>query len=258
MANTSIQAQNGSVGGLPVPLVKLNSNTTQFGIHPVKIEHSNGTDSFFVYRYPTVTAVDLTQEQIEKGVYVEMAHYTRGKSPSRNIDKTESGYVVPAPQIGGANPLGNKWTRGGQHMDPADRPNHYRVTAQNELIPVFEYLKNRHVTMSIGYYDTTGNIQYVSLPVRRARNHANIYPGTAFMYSGRYQPYYFKFRYVMWDDEANNFVSGPWSRVVKLATKVHPFQVDAQASALLNRQVGVLSPMLNTTEVQCWIETRLP
>lgn len=258
MSQTSLTGQTTSSGGLPVPLVKLNTNTTQFGSHPLKIEHSNGSDNFVVYRYPTVTAVDLTQEQIEKGVYVEMAHYTRGKSPARNTSKSEAGYVVPAPQIGGINPLGNKWTRGGQHMESADRPNHYQVTAQNQLIPVFEYLKNRHAWMNVGYYDTNGNIQNVVLPVRKARNHASIYPGTSFMYSARYQPYYFKFRYVMWDDEANNFVSGGWSEVVKLATKLHPFQVDAQASALLNRQVGTLNPALNPAEVQCWIETRLP
>jgi len=97
------------------------------------------------------------------------------------------------------------------------------------------------------------------LKIRRARNHASNYPGKAFMYSAKYQPYYFMFRYVMKDKtDDRQWVSGPWSRVVKMAYKEHPFNVDAQASAIIGRQVGTVNPLLNVDEMQCWFETRLP
>jgi len=260
MANTSIQAQNGSTGGLPTPKVKLVTNDSTFGAHPVNIQHSDNAGTFKLYRYPTVVANDLTEQQIEDGVYVEMAHYVRGKSPSAyNTNKNEAGYVVPAPWIGGINPFNGDWTRGGHHNGTGDRPNHYQVLSINEEIPVFEYLHNRHIEKSVGYYDISGIPQWVVLKIRRARNHASNYPGKAFMYSAKYQPYYFMFRYVMKDKtDDRQWVSGPWSRVVKMAYKEHPFNVDAQASAIIGRQVGTVNPLLNVDEMQCWFETRLP
>lgn len=260
MANTSIQAQNVSTGSLPVPVVKLYTNHPLFGAAPASIEYDSGGGSYQLFRYPVVSAQDLTEEQIEKGVYVEMAHYIRGKSRANyNLRKNEAGYVVPAPFIGGVNPLDGRWTRGGVHVGSGDRPNHYLVTAQNEQIPVFEYLKNRHTLRTVNYIDTTGIIQGVKVltPKQGIRNNGYT-PGKAFMYSSQYRPYYFKFRYVMFDEVSNQWISGPFSRVVKLAHDQHPFNVDAQASAVQGRQVGNVSPLHQEEVMRCWFETRLP
>jgi hypothetical protein len=243
---------------LPVPHLKL---VTSDSVNPsgnVSIEYDNGTKNFTLVKYPIVTALDLSQEQIDKGVYVEMAHYRRGRGVT-DLGANEAGYAVPAPQIAGANPLGNRWTRGGSHIGSADRPNHYKVTSQNEQIQVWEYLKNRHFSFPIQYYDTVGGSnQITALIPRQGYRNVNSTPGKTYMYSSRYRPYYFMFRYIMWDDDANNWVSGPWSKVIKLTNEEHPFQVDGQQSAILGRQVGNISPLFNKDVMKCWFETRLP
>lgn len=266
MANTAVGITKKQSSQLPVPNLKLVHRNLQTGQDPVFItilDNSwNVSDKYELYRFPQIVATDLTQEQIDKGVYVEMVHYVRGMS--RYNLKKGAGYVVPSPWIGGANPLGNKWTRGGGHYSTGgtalpDRPNHYQMTAQNQVVNVHEYLHNRHMFVTTPYYDQTGTQQSIKLLSQVARVRTQSwYPGKSFMYSSRYTPYYFAFRYVMWDESTNQFISGPLTKTIKLTHQQHPFIVDAQQSAILGRQVGNVSALFNDHRMQCMFETRLP
>ncbi|MGL4977951.1 MAG: hypothetical protein ACRC5G_08045, partial [Cetobacterium sp.] len=84
MANTNINIFKNTTGGagLPIPKVKLltEGNTVQ-------IEFDRGTSLFTLKKAPIVTVQDLTQEQIDKGVYLEMLYYKRsGRSVKRDIN----------------------------------------------------------------------------------------------------------------------------------------------------------------------------
>lgn len=261
MANTSINSkQSSGAGGLPIPKVNLSGN---FNEQVVKVQHSSGTNAYNLYRYPTVTVMDLSDEQIEKGVYVEMLHYRTAKSLRPQFGQSrEAAYVVPAPQINGVNPMSgiiNGATRGGGYQDLADRPNLYKVTAHGEQIQVWEYLRNRHVFDTLAYTDATGNLSYQQVLVPTLRRRAfNNRSNSTFGYSGRYRPYYFTFRYVMVDEETGYPISGPESARIKLAHKVHPFKRNLQQSGVFGFTVNDIDPLFSVDQMACWFETRLP
>ena len=268
MAGTGSDFAVKSLGGLPAPKVQL------AGIESVKtqtVQHSKNTGTYVLWRYPMVSVMDLSPAQIEQGVYVEMLHYRPHKSPGTRdayTNSREAGYVVPVAQIGGVNPLagiGSGWTRGGSYNDSADRPNHYKVVGNQQQVPVWEYLHNRHDFMGVNYNNTAGTQSFVNLLCPTAnKRYGNYQPGKTFGYAGRYRPYYFCFRYIMFDDKANNWVSGPLSKIVKLTHKVHPFVRDYQASALIGRQANridpnfVVTPVTFVNDMACQFETRTP
>lgn len=253
-----------STGQLPVPTLKLVHANNQ-NIDPVAVPFLDNSGAvagdYKLFRFPQVVATDLTLAQIEKGVRVEMAHYIRPMS--RYNKKKGGGFVVPAPWIGGVNPIDGDFTRGGGHYNTAgaplpDRPNSYLVTGMNQVIPVHEYLANRHVLDITQYWDTAGVSQLVQTLSPVSRRRTQFYSaGRAFMYSGRYTPYYFAFRYSFRNDDGT-WTSGPYTKIVKLAHLQHPFDVDAQASALIGRQVGAVSPLFDVNLMSCHLETRLP
>jgi hypothetical protein len=204
---------------LPIPKLRL-QNDDGAGNNNVPIDWyvyagnaTGGQSSLF--HFPEVVANDLTQEQIDKGVYVEMLMYRRGKT--RTNSANEAGYIVPAPWIGGVNPLGNKWTRGGDssiHVSmgggvlAVDRPNHYQVTSQNQVIPVWQYLNNRFTRYMVKYRDSAGLDQVLECSCPSSRLKSVMYsPGGRFGYSAQYTPMYIAFRYVMWDEDSRQFIS---------------------------------------------------
>lgn len=260
MAGTGGSHSASSSGQLPTPKVQLVGTVDTAS---QTVEHSNGTGFYNLRRYPIVSAQDLTQTQIDQGVYVEMLHYRPHKSPTTaETNARESGYVVPVAQIGGVNPLagiGSGWTRGGSYTSSADRPNHYRVNAQNEQIPVWEYLKNRHFLFAVSYQNTANVQASVNLLIPTTNwRYANYAPGRTFGYSGRYRPYYFCFRYIMFDEAENQWVSSSLSKIVKLAHRVHPFRRDYAQSGVFGQTVNSIDPNFNVGEMACWFETRLP
>lgn len=256
---TSPQSLNFS---LPLPKLRLaGGDQTEL---TKDIEHTSGSATYRLKKYPTITAMDLSQEQIDKGVYVEMLHYVPHLSPATyRTHSKHAGYIVPVGQIGGTNPLlgiGTGWTRGGSYTDLADRPNHYKVSNINEVLPVWEYLKNRHVLRSVNYNDApTINSSSINLliPTQRIRT-AGVKATGTFGYSGQYRPYYFAFRYIMFDEKSNNWISGPLTRVVKLAHKIHPFSRNMTVTASQGMAYNDIDPLFNADEMACWFETRLP
>lgn len=257
---------------LPVPKVRLYPISPVDGSsNYVEVEYlDNGGNvggTYKLFNFPQVIASDLTDAQIKAGVYVEMVAYRRGKSPTDNNSghQVSGGYIVPSPWIGGVNPLNGRWSRGGGHTFSgigalnADRPNHYQVTAHNEIINVYEYLHNRYKTGTVLYRDTTANQQGLQMLIPSSRDRsANFYPSTRFAYSARHTPYYFAFRYVMWDEEARKWNSGPLSRVIKHVPKQHPFNYDAAASNTNGVPCCNISPNFDQFIFNCWFETRLP
>lgn len=271
MASTWIwTTPKASPASLPIPKVRL-QNDDGAGNNNVQIDwyvyagNSTGWQSY-LFHFPEVVANDLTQEQIDKGVYVEMMIYRRGKNKRNNAN--EAGYIVPAPWIGGVNPLGNKWTRGGDssiHSNmgggllAVDRPNHYQVISQNQVIPVWRYLNNRFTRLLVQYRDSAWLDQFLecSCPASRAKS-VMYSPGGKFGYSAQYTPMYIAFRYVMWDEESRQFISWPTSQKIKIAQRKHPFNFNPSASAIIGRPCVDINPLSTPEELQCWLETRLP
>jgi hypothetical protein len=258
MANTGIDFNSEKIG-LSTPKVRLQSHTAQ-SIEYVDLNSNSVGGTLKLIEYPEVVAMDLTQEQIEKGVYVEMVHYKRGRCASR-FKNEDSSYKIPVSWIGGVNLFQGSSTRGGAHYSAApnallgvDRPNHYKVNAINEVIPVWRYLHNRLHKSTVDYIDTLGNFNSTSI-----FTHDNQFKkfGRSFMYGANYTPYYFAFRYVMQNDDGT-FTTGALSRVLKLCTDQFAFIVDGKQSAILGRQVGSVHPFFNNDVFRVGWETRLP
>lgn len=182
----------------------------------------------------------------------------------------KAGYVVPSPWIGGVNPLEvelgmNLKTRGGSLKWPTtDRPNHYKLTKPNETINVWEYLNNRFKTAVIPYNNNvnaaTNSYLTCIIPISRSTYHGLNF-GKRFAYSPTYTPLYIAFRYITWDNTANDgkgdFISGPLSKVVKITSLYHPFVQnmisDTHTSCSINPKFTE-----NATHLKCTIETKLP
>ena len=219
-----------------------------------------------LFNYPEVVTMDLTDEQIAKGVRVEMLTYNRGKSQYASTTNEDSWYKIPTSYIGWVNTLGNLDTRWGIHNFvwvwplAVDRPNHYQVTDRNQVIPVRQYLHNRMSQVWIAYRDITNNTSYTwALTVSQwMRNSWPNYPWSKFGYSSRYRPLYFAFRYIMKADDWYSYISWPLTRVIKLAQEEHPFIYNADASNILWYTANDLNPSATQDSARCWFETRLP
>ena len=219
-----------------------------------------------LFNYPEVITMDLTDEQIAKWVWVEMLVYNRGKSqyPDWNND---SWYKIPVSHIWWVNTLWNLdtrwWTQTFIWAWPlaVDRPNHYKVTDRNQVIPVWEYLHNRMSQVWIAYNDaTTWSTNYAwCLTISQwMRNSWSNLPNNRFWYSTRYRPLYFKFRYIMLADDWYSYISWPLTPTIKLAQKEHPFDYNAVKSTQYWYTVNDLNIWASPDEAQCWFETRLP
>jgi hypothetical protein len=265
MAGSAHGLNASNPAGLPIPKIGLSNEVSS-----ISLQTNNGASNLNLFHYPIVTAQDLTTKQIKDGVYVEMVVYRRsGKHRVAGLSKKQtSGYVAPSAWIAGSSPLNNEWTRSGKHKDvsgndlPFDRPNHYKVTNQNQTLPVYEYLQNRHIIDNCFYRVSNSggaiqNLKNVAL-VQSKKRSVCINPGSTFMYSSQYTPYYFAFRYIMWDKKSRQYVSGPLSRVIKLTHKEHPFIVDPVDSQLVGKQTGIVNPNFVNTDLICHTETRLP
>lgn len=215
-------------------------------------------------RYPEVIAMDLTDEQIDKGVYLEMIVYKHGFSKTSLVNN-QSEYKIPASWIGGVNLFNGKPTRGGTQRHlltglpvAVDRPNHYKVASHNQVINAWEYLNNRFIERGVAWRDTSGTVTTIPLLIPSWRKNKQRPFGQTFMYSSVYSPLYVAFRYIMENEDGLRFHSGPLSRVVKICHERHPFNVDAAASALLGSTCGTINPLLDINNLHCYFETRLP
>jgi hypothetical protein len=242
--------------GLPRPKVRL-SNLGGF----VDVIHSETTGVYQLFRYPTISAQDLTTEQIKKGVYIEMLHYKpRGSRRKLGItQKVGAGYVVPSSNDP-FNLLPTEWSRSGGHHSAALRHNHYKVTSKNQILDVWQYLDNRHKIQGIYYRLPDHTFLIIDLMVKVGNRHSyRTFPGVAKGYSGQYVPYYFMFRYIMWDEATRQYISGPVSDKVKLTHRYHPFVESTTNVGNIEKVVAVPNStgLFDRNQMICHLETKV-
>jgi len=266
--NWSISLKAEGAGWLPSPHVRLNTNL--WGSNIVQIEllkHwlNSPWGSFNLYGIPEVVAMDLTQEQIDKWVYVEVVFYKPSKNPFSQNTPRSSRYAAPSDWQWWVNPFDGNNTRGWSQYDhlwnivAVDKPNYFKVNTKNEVIPVWKYLQYRCASYPINYFDTAWVEKQIDLITPNSYiNRRSHYASKLFWYSAMYSPLYFKYRYVMFDASKKEFISWPFSSTIKMAHKVHPFRLDPIASGTYGYTCVEISPTLNATEMKCWFETRLP
>jgi hypothetical protein len=248
---------------MPMPKISLSSEPSTVQSYNT-IVVGNTYSSFTLYSPPVLTAMDITHDQIDSGIWIEMLLY-RKKRKGRN------GYVVPTSWVDGKNtltedilqmyPNSTFTTRGGDlDIGLKDRPNHIKINYKNQKINLGDYFHNRFEWSTVQYRDTGGN--FVSLdncliPVSRSRSS---YFGKTIGYSPDYTPTYAVFRYVMWQPQENGkgqFVTGPISQTIKITALNHPFLKDDLASVTYNKACCSINPLYNKLYMKCFIETKL-
>jgi hypothetical protein len=227
-------------GNLPVPKVAIGSfdvsglTNKRATIQLYNNITNTSTSSYKLLNFPRVIPMDLTDEQISQGVYIEMVIYKK----QIGARKTKgSGFVIPPSYINGVNLFNGRDSRGGLHyksntnpLDPnetlsntlleVNRPNHYKVVSRTQAVNVWEYLHNRHYRIPVTYRKLSSfSTALVNCPI----SNPNKGFGKSYMYRSMYAPLYFSFRYIQ--DLGNRFISGPLSPVFKLVHEYHPFRV---------------------------------
>jgi len=251
-------------GTLPTPKVRLGNNQYFEVIDLYDIVLDSVIGAVKLFRPVEVVAYDVTQEQIDRGLYLEMLAYKAGKSKA-SIENNDSSYKVPSQTIGGINAFDGNDVRGGvnyNHNAPrvpisVDRINQINVSARNEVLPAWKMLNNRFTEAAIRYRDTSGNYQAVQCVTPCSRRGRHKYFGKSFMYSSEYSPYYVCFRFVMNNEDGGKEYSA-LSRVVKICHDTHPFVVDGAASNLIGLQCGDINSSFDKGLLRCYFETRLP
>lgn len=252
----------GGTGLIPIPKISLSS-------FPLIVESYNTTglnsdSSFKLHTPPVLTAMDITHDQIDSGIWIEMLLYRRKR-------KGRSGYVVPTSWVDGKNTLtedilkmypNSTFTTRGGNLDIGplkDRPNHIKINYKNQKINLGDYFHNRFFWKMVQYRDTGNNlVDYKCLvPLSRSRSS---YFGKTVGYSPDYTPTYAVFRYVMWQPQENGkgqFVTGPISHTIKITALNHPFLKDDLASVTYSKACCSINTLYNNKQMKCFIETKL-
>lgn len=248
--------------GLRIPIPKISLTSRPYIVNSYNT--TNVTDNkFTLYTPPVLTAMDITKDQIDSGIWIEMLVY-RKKRNGKN------GYVVPTSWVDGKNtltedilqiyPNSTFTTRGGDlNIGLKDRPNHYKISYKNQKINLGDYFHNRFEWKMVQYRNTVGDLLENECLVPVSRNHSR-YFGKKMGYSSDYVPTYVVFRYVMWQPQANGkgqFVSGPMSNKIKITASNHPFIKDDLASITYNKSCCSVSTLYNKLNMKCFIETKL-
>ena len=234
---------------------------------------------------PHIVSMDLSPDILNQyRVFVEMVYYRRGKKA----------YVVPVPQAVTAGVATNTleqtlgvplMTRGGiqkqkritvfpdyEYYDlNINRPNHYEVTSQNQIINVSDYFNGMFTQQNVEY-NTTEGIDPLTLrptvanllcttPAPRRGTARGAY-GNRFAYKSTYQPLYVAFRYVAFDASGSSgqgsFISGPLSKIVTISNRIFPFTPQPRFNALLGYPTCITNPQYDKQILKCWFENRIP
>ena len=238
---------------------------------------------FVMTNFPIITTMNVTQTQIDAGVWVEMVYYrsARGRKNTAGEYVTEKGFKIMTSKVDGINTLTEEIinlypeytpkfrTRGGTHRDiNMNIYNHFRVESSSQSISVIQYFNGLFSYSSVAYNETLSYGNYPDatclIPAMRSTQWHGF--GRRFGYEGRYKPLYVKFRYIMWNPQANenagDFVVGPFSETVKIASPVQPFLVDFNQSVLTGESKVTLNPEYHEGDgnqrLRCWIEANTP
>jgi len=249
------------------------------------VDGGTGPD-FILVNHPEISPMNITQEQIDAGVWVEMVYNSRmrGKRSSSGTMVQSKGFKAFNSCVAGDNTLVNDIiamnpnttpvfnTRGGvSNQQNIEKFNHFKVQSLNTRINVSQYFYGLFTYANVIYNDVGEEGSTVGfeclIPSLRftTKTIDNQFFGKRFYYSNAYGPLYVKFRYIMWNPEANSgkgdFVTGPLSETVKLAQSVQPFIVDFERSQIEGISYGNINPYYygdQKTSVKCWIQDNTP
>jgi hypothetical protein len=192
---------------LPAPNVKIIGTTDSMGEYIPTLNKDNtvGPDIKLI-NYPVITLTDLSQEQFDNNVFIEMVQYKiRKKSKtvsSHGVNKFVGGSYVVQPRIDDDG-YGNKinvleyriWNYYGKTINDRggiqsfsdgmplaiNRMNHYQVYNRNQQIDLFNYFAGRFTYDTIYYLDETGTPNSISgIPVpttNRSKNYSDTHGG---------------------------------------------------------------------------------
>lgn len=223
---------------LPVPNIKIdfNNQSPLISIFDKTTNSEDPTYKINLSKFPLLhPQSDLSQNQIDKGVWLEMLIYRRRakKTPTSSSNNAKGGFVIPnswdagsqlnffKEEILGLYPnFGSLKSRGGNscysYIDKSNFPfqrilqplgvnriNHWRINSKDtyNLIP---YLYNRFLRTNCSYLDETngGNTLAITCPSSRVGTFTNFSDqATGRYHPQRYEPkmtnMYIKFRYLM-------------------------------------------------------------
>lgn len=231
MSSSSTANNNASL--LPVPDVYTDTSSTG----PVSIKtlkkwgSGSAGDDVSLHNPFFVVSKDLTDEQIDKGVYLEMLMY----KTSTWLRDGKGSYTIPKSWIGWVNLRNWKESRWGNDQwynfstetrwnYSVDRINHLKVTSKNEKMLAWQYLNYRLTIVEVAHRDITW--EHPTTIRTTSLHRAGSAPGLEFHakgYSSEYSPTYIKFRWLMRNDEDNGFITGPCSDIVAISEKVFPY-----------------------------------
>lgn len=280
-----------SLYSLPVPNLKIQKT-------PTTIETLDTNDSYAGYNQIgsgvtfDLTAVvitnDISEEQINNGVWLEMLLYRRNKKNQKNA----KGFVVPPSYSWdgstSANTLQNELlslyptlkitSRGGSTLyyiqnplikEPlrVSRPNHQRVTGITQTINVTNYLNGRFTYRNLEYRNENGEI--ISTPFKlpipiSINNKFRLDSSSRFCYSPKLTPTYAAFRYLMFDEKINNgkggFISGPLSKTLKVTLDDVPFipSTPYNFNGVYRSTCNVVNILSDITTLKFSIESNVP
>jgi hypothetical protein len=249
---------------LPVPSVKLQTSPLGVGSNVVTLNDNNTVGSNVnLINPPKITVQDLSLEQINHGVFIEMVQY-KMKSGSGIQNKSKGGgYIVqPLMEDDGFGNITNGLqtriityygktinNRGGiqtycdfSSATPLIVPrfNHYQVSDVNEVVQLDNYFEGRFTYETLSYYSgaTTppyyGILNNVPIPYTNKSKNAkqktksgNSGVPYQMCYGGKLTSLYVAFRYLMFDPYSNEgkgkFIEGPLSKTIKVTNKFFPF-----------------------------------
>lgn len=243
---------------LPIPSIKLSSDGSIL-VPTLNANNTIGSD-IELLNPPTIIVDNLTQEQLDNHVFIEMVQYKKKRGRKNLIGPRLSkggGYVIQ-PRIeddGLGNPINELQkrimnyygktitTRGGILTDyltisplAVNRMNHYEVNQLSQIVNLSDYFKGRFTYINLSYIDSGGSGNSVSgVPVpstnrnkssRQRTKSGNSGTSYKLCYSGNISSLYVAFRYIMFDPYANGgkgqFVEGPLSKTIKVCNKYFP------------------------------------
>ena len=248
---------------LPVPTIKLLSNHNIDPFNTVVTQNQNNTvgDTIQLINPPVIITDNITQEQVDNHIFIEMVQYKKkkGRKTNHNMGNRVSkggGYVVQprveTNELGTVNVLEERimnyygktiTNRGGIQTDyktssilTVDRTNHYEIFNINSNHYVGDYFTGKFTYIDLLYTNSgggDGNVLNVPVPYSnfsksakhktKSGNNGSPYE---LCYTGRITSLYVAFRYLMFDPEANGgkgqFVEGPLSQTIKVCNKFFP------------------------------------
>jgi hypothetical protein len=256
---------------LPVPLVKLQTIFSGSGSEVVTLNFNNTVGSNVkLINPPKIIVQDLSQEQLDHGVFIEMVQY-KMKGGKLNNSKG-GGYIVqPRMEDDGFGNITNELqtrimnyygktinNRGGiqTYKDApgstipliVPRMNHYQVSGVNQVVQLDDYFKGRFGYSSLAYWNGATNVLVPNIPIpftNSSKNSKQKYKSGVLgvpyrlCYTGNLTSLYVAFRYLMFDPYSNNgkgkFIEGPLSKTIKVSNRYFPFlKTSTQGNCTVN------------------------